>query len=284
MTSPSPSPLPPDGTEVGEPASRTWVEFDDPAAEDTRLRCDLTWLTSDYHCIFGAGCPGIDADRPDDGCCVLGAHFTDEEDRDRVEAVVRDLTDDEWELREEALADGWTETEAGELKTRVVDGACILLNGPGAPMGAGCALHQHAVAHGLEPHTTKPDVCWQLPLRRTYRTVTLPDETEYLEVSIGEYVRGGWGPGGHDLDWYCTSSPLAHTGRSPLFRTNEAELVELMGRAAYDVLVPLAEAHLAGIAALRAVPEGARLLPLVVHPATLAARAAAGTRDGETES
>ena len=50
-------------------------------------------------------------------------------------------------------------------------------------------------AEGLEPLTTKPDVCWQLPLRRTYRDVTLPDETEYQEVSIGEYTRAGWGPG-----------------------------------------------------------------------------------------
>lgn len=268
-----PSPATGLAREVGEPASRTWVEFDDPAEEGRRLRCDLTWLTSDYRCIFGAGCSGIDADRPDDGCCVLGAHFTDDEDRDRVEAVVRDLGDEEWELRENALADGWTETEDGALKTRVVDGACILLNGPGAPMGAGCALHQYAVARGLEPHTVKPDVCWQLPLRRTYRTVTQPDETEYLEVSIGEYTRGGWGPGGHDLDWYCTSSPLAHSGDAPLFRTSEAELVELMGREAYEVLVPLAEAHLAGVAALHRVPEGARLLPLIVHPATVAARA-----------
>ncbi|WP_040157531.1 hypothetical protein [Mobilicoccus massiliensis] len=258
--------------ELGEPDSRTWVEFDDPAEDGQRFRCDLTWLTSDYHCIFGAGCPGIDRDRPDDGCCVLGAHFTEDADRDRVEAVVRDLGAQEWELRDEALADGWIEVEDGAEKTRVVDGACILLNGPGAPMGAGCALHQYALARGLEPHTAKPEVCWQLPLRRTYRTVTLPDDTEYLEISIGEYTRAGWGPGGHDLDWYCTSSPLAHTGRAPLYVTSEAELVELMGRPAYDVLVERCEAHLAGVRAARAMPEGARMLPLLVHPATLAAR------------
>ncbi|GMA38424.1 hypothetical protein [Mobilicoccus caccae] len=259
--------------ECDEPSTRIWVEFDDPAEEGRRFRCDLTWLTSDYHCVFGAGCPGIDADRPDDGCCTLGAHFTDDEDRVRVEAVVRDLGPQEWELREEALTDGWTEFEDGEEKTRVVDGACILLNGPGAPAGAGCALHHHAVARGLQPHTVKPDVCWQLPLRRTYRDVTLPDETEYQEVSIGEYTRAGWGPGGHDLDWYCTASPRAHTGSAPLFRTSEAELVELMGRPAYDELARRCTAHLASVSALSHVPEGARMLPLLVHPATLAARA-----------
>ncbi len=40
---------------------------------------------------------------------------------------------------------------------------------------------------------TKPDVCWQLPLRRTYRSVRRPDETSYTEVTIGEYGRAGWG-------------------------------------------------------------------------------------------
>lgn len=264
--------------ECGEPASRTWVEFDDPTEDGQRFRCDLTWLTSDYRCIFGAGCPGIHVDRPDDGCCVLGAHFTDDDDRARVEAVVRDLEPGEWELREAALEDGWTETEDGELKTRVVDGACILLNGPDAPMGAGCALHQYAVRRGIAPHTVKPDVCWQLPIRRTYRTVTLPDDTEYLEVSIGEYTRAGWGPGGHDLDWYCTSSPLAHSGSAPLYITSRAELVELMGEAAYARLAELCESHLVGVQGARehdvTHPGDRPLLPLLVHPATLAARAA----------
>ena len=55
------------------------------------------------------------------------------------------------------------------------------------------------------PHEAKPDVCWQLPIRRSYRTVERPDDTSYLEVTIAEYDRRGWGPGGHDLDWYCSS-------------------------------------------------------------------------------
>lgn len=262
------------GDECGEPSARIWVEFDDPEVAGQRFRCDLTWLTSDYRCIFGAGCRGIDADRPDDGCCTLGAHFTDADDEARVDAVVRRLGPADWELRDEALAQGWTELEDGERKTRVVDGACILLNGPGAPGGGGCALHSYAVAWGVEPHTVKPDVCWQLPLRRTYRTVDSPDGNGYLEVSIGEYTRGGWGPGGHDLDWYCTSSPAAHSGAAPLYVTSRAELVELMGQAAYDALTRHCEAHLEAVAALRSSGAGRRSLPLLVHPATTAARTA----------
>ena len=62
-------------------------------------------------------------------------------------------------------------------------------------------------------------MCWQLPIRRSYRTVKRPDDSSYLEVSIAEYDRRGWGPGGHDLDWYCSGNPEAHVGREPVYRT-----------------------------------------------------------------
>ena len=106
-----------------------------------------------------------------------------------------------------ARARGLDRVEDGARKTRVVDGACVFLNRPGfagrrrlraAPAGAG---QRAAAAHA------KPDVCWQLPMRRTYRTVERPDGTSYLEMTIGEYDRRGWGAGGHDLDWYCTGNP-----------------------------------------------------------------------------
>ena len=35
-----------------------------PRDETEVFRCDLTWLTSRWTCIFGAGCPGIYADEP----------------------------------------------------------------------------------------------------------------------------------------------------------------------------------------------------------------------------
>ncbi len=71
---------------------RAWVEFRDPADPQQVFRCDLTWLTSSWTCIFGRGCRGIVAGRPDDGCCTLGAHFSDAEDEARVAAYVDRLT------------------------------------------------------------------------------------------------------------------------------------------------------------------------------------------------
>ncbi|MEU1164952.1 hypothetical protein ABZ372_32215, partial [Streptomyces sp. NPDC005921] len=66
--------------EKGLDFARAWVEFPDPADDEQVFRCDLTWLTSRWNCIFGSGCQGIQAGRADDGCCTLGAHFSDEDD------------------------------------------------------------------------------------------------------------------------------------------------------------------------------------------------------------
>lgn len=265
-----------DPTETPLDTPRTWVEFTDPDEPGQRFRCDLSWLTSSYGCLFGTGCPGVDATFPTHGCCTLGAHLTDADDLERVRAAVRSLGPEEWQLRDACLTsdDWWEEADeepgedlpdGPELKTRVIDGACILFNRSDHPAGAGCALHQHALAQDLPPHTLKPDVCWQLPLRRTYREVALPDGSEYLEVTIGEYDRRGWGPGGHDLDWYCSGSPAAHTSGRPLYLSSGPELRELMGEAAYAELARHCEVHLAAAASPLS-PHG-----ILIHPATLAA-------------
>ncbi|WP_299054395.1 hypothetical protein [uncultured Nocardioides sp.] len=245
---------------------RAWFELVDPDDADQVFRCDLTWLTSRYRCIFGSGCAGIYADSPDVGCCTLGAHFSDDEDEERVAGHVARLTPALWQAHpgREVVREDWTEPEDGERKTRVheVDGqrSCVFANRPGFSTpeggGEGCALHALALVEGREPLETKPDVCWQLPIRRTFREVTRGDDTTYTEVSIAEYDRRGWGPGGHDLDWYCSGNTEAHDAPRPLYLTNEPELVALMGRAAYDVLAVACAQHLRG---------GRRRL--AVHPA-----------------
>jgi len=237
---------------------RAFVEFADPADESQMMRCDLTWLTSSYMCIFGQGCKGIYADAPDTGCCTLGAHFADKADEKRVASYVAQLDDDQWQFRPErgkVRKSDWIETdEDGERKTRTVDvdgqSACIFHNRTDFHTGAGCALHGLALQQGRNPLETKPDVCWQLPIRRTFRTVERQDGTSYTEVTIGEYDRRGWGPGGHDLDWYCSGNTEAHVAVEPVFVTHEAELTELMGKPAYDELVRHCEAHVRSRSAL----------------------------------
>ena len=232
---------------------RAWVEFPDRADAGQVFRCDITWLTSRWTCIFGSGCRGIYADRPDDGCCTLGAHFSDKDDEKRVRSFVKRLDRSTWQLHDAGSKrnGGWVEVDDdGARKTRVVDGACVFLNRPEFAGGYGCALHALALREGLHPLETKPDVCWQLPIRRTYDRVARTDGTEVLVTTIAEYDRRGWGPGGHDLDWYCTGNTEAHVGREPVYVSYAGELTELMGAPAYAQLVALCEARLAERAAV----------------------------------
>jgi hypothetical protein len=236
---------------------RAYVEFVNPADESEVMRCDLTWLTSSYTCIFGQGCQGIYASSPDVGCCTLGAHFAGKEDEKRVAGFVEQLDEKLWQFKPSGKVrkKDWIDTDdEGERKTRTheVDGqeACVFANRQDFHLGAGCALHALAYVQGRNPLETKPDVCWQLPIRRTFRDVERQDGTTYTEVSIGEYDRRGWGPGGHDLDWYCSGNTEAHVAVEPVYISNAAELTEMMGEAAYAELVRHCEAHVRSRSAL----------------------------------
>ena len=175
---------------------RAWVEFRDPADDQQVFRCDLTWLTSSWTCIFGQGCQGIYAERPDDGCCTLGAHFSDDDDEQRVAGWVEQLTAEDWQLpagRPPALGRdrrrGRAQDAGPRRRLHLPQPAGVRRRRRLRPARAGAA---HRACTSCE---TKPDVCWQLPIRRTYRTVELPDDTSYLEISIAEYDRRGWGAG-----------------------------------------------------------------------------------------
>jgi len=222
---------------------REWFTFFNPDDADEVYRCDVTWLMSSWTCIFGNGCHGIE--RTHDGCCSHGAFFSDDADEKRVRRMAKELTKEDWQFRAEGRKNGITEEDDGRTRTRLHEGACVFLNRPGFAGGAGCALHRMAWRTDRHPLETKPDVCWQLPVRRTYDRVTRPDGTEVLVTTIAEYDRRGWGPGGHDLDWYCTGNTEAHVGRDPVYVSYAGELTELMGAAAYAELVGFCEARIA---------------------------------------
>ena len=158
----------------------------------------------------------------------------------------------------------WVETDDdGDRKTLAheVDGqsACVFHNRTDFHLGAGCALHALAFVLEKNPLETKPDVCWQLPMRRTFREVDAHRRhAPTPRSSIGEYERGGWGPGGHDLDWYCSGNTEAHVAPEPVYVTHEPELVAMMGRAAYDELVLHCEAHVRSRSALALHPASPR--------------------------
>jgi len=240
---------------------RQWVEFDDPADSEQLIRADLTWLTSRWNCTFGNGCKGIYKDGPDNGCCTHGAHFSEKKDEKRVKRYVEMLTPQTWQFYEVGQKKGWVETEDGARKTRTVDGACIFHNRKDFDGGFGCALHALAATEGISFIETKPEVCWQLPMRRSYDNREYEDQTSQLVISISEYDRRGWGEGGHDFDWYCSGNTEAHNGANPVYIYAKDELVALIGQAAYDHLAVICEAR---TKLLAADPTNIALAP---HPA-----------------
>lgn len=244
---------------------REWVEFVDPDNSEHLISADMTWLLSHWTCVFGTpACQGIIGDRPDDGCCSHGAFLSDQEDQDKLDASVKMLTAEDWQFMEKGLGKkGYVEEDDLEdepaLRTRRYKGACIFLNRPGFAGGEGCALHSMALKKGIEPLEVKPDVCWQLPIRRTQDWVDRPDGVQILKTTITEYDRRGWGEGGDDLAWYCSGSPDAHVGERQVWQSYGPELTELLGRRAYDELARLCRRR-------------AGLGLIAVHPATTIAQ------------
>lgn len=219
---------------------REWVSVRDPDDDHLRYTFDASFLLSRYRCIYLDGCQGCRADGPDleVGCCVHGAYYVDDEERERIErAVAEDLDGEVMQFHAEALAGGVTERdEDGEAATRVHDGACIFLNRGGWPAGTGCAFHILAERSGAHPMTTKPTVCWQLPLHRSI-SEEVANDGRTLEVhTIAAFERGTWGEGGADFHWWCTEQPEAFTADDALYRTMEAELREMVGDPVYEEL------------------------------------------------
>jgi len=216
-----------------------WISFEDPDEERTWV-FDVTFLTSPWTCIFGRGCQGVltgPAPELEQGCCSYGAHFTDKADQRRIERLAKRLSADEWQFKKQSDRRGGPikVNAQGETVTRLVDGACIFLNRPGFHTGAGCALHQAAVARGERPLDWKPEVCWQLPLRRIDET----DSYGHVTSTLREWKRRDWGDGGADFHWWCTDSHEAFVGAEPVYVSLRDEIVEMVGERPYRTFVEL---------------------------------------------
>lgn len=209
----------------------------------------MTWLSSRWTCIFGRGCHGILAGREGEGCCSHGAFFTDADDEKRVRAAAKTLTPRTWQhyrrgFKNYTEMDSIDGTAPARRTATSPDGPCVFLNDADFPGGGGCALHAQALRDGKHPLEYKPDVCWQLPIRREQEWTKRPDGTKILLSVITEFDRRGWGEGGHDLHWWCTSSPEAHVGTKPMFAEYGPEITALIGEPAYARLVELCDERL----------------------------------------
>jgi hypothetical protein len=212
-----------------------WVSFEDD--EELRTwRFDLTFLESRWTCIFGAGCQGVLTEASPElvqGCCSYGAHFIDEDDAANVKRSITRLTDADWQFRDVAPDELIVRNEVGDLVTVLHDDACIFLNRPGFPAGPGCAFHVAAGRAGEHYVTWKPEVCWQLPLRREEEVA----DDGYVTTSIGQWDRRHWGEGGAEFAWWCTEEPAAFVGELRVVDSMREELIAMVGKRTYERLV-----------------------------------------------
>jgi len=243
--------------------AREWVSFADPAEEGRTWQIDVTFLLSSWECIFGCGCQGILTEPTPElaqGCCSHGAHFSDKADRDHVVKAARSLTAGEWQFAEVAKRKGIfkkagkNDDGSPDWQTRVVKDACIFLNRADFAAGPGCALHLHALNVGEHFSEFKPEVCWQLPLRR------IDDEQDDGTVvsRLTEFGRDGWGEGGEDFAWWCTEAPEAFTGSRPVYESMGAELRKMLGKRLYRQVVAYLDDR-----------RAATSFPPVAHPAAV---------------
>lgn len=211
---------------------REWVTFQDPKRKKHIWHVDVTFLTSNYMCIFGQGCQGVLTERApeqSEGCCSYGAHSSGPKDRKLVDKVAAKLTADDWQYLKKAQKKGvWAKIGKGDYRTRLVDDACIFLNRPGFAAGAGCALHVYSMRTGVHHSDVKPEVCWQVPLR----DIEEHDEDAKdgkVHHRLTEFARHGWGEGGDEFAWWCTEAPEAFVGTEPVYRSLEPELRKMVG-------------------------------------------------------
>jgi len=220
-----------------------WVSFGDPD-EDRTWVIDVTFLASAWKCIYFEGCQGVltgPAAELVEGCCSYGAHLSDNKDARRVQAAAARLTPSQFQHLKRARRVGVVKRQGEDLTTRLVDGACIFLNRPGFPEGPGCALHRAALEAGVPARQYKPDVCWQLPVRREDTT----DESGHVTSTVTQWERRHWGPAGDEFHWWCTEAPEAFVGTEPVYLSLADELGALMGPAVYKMIVGYLDGHAA---------------------------------------
>jgi hypothetical protein len=197
----------------------------------TTWRFDVAFLQSSWTCIFGRGCLGIrdePAEHLGEGCCSLGADLDGVDEARMISALAATLDPARFQHHQAAAAGGIFADDR-RAATRVVDGACIFLNRPGFPGGAGCALHLAALDADESPIEWKPSVCWQLPIKVDWTDG--PDDTEVADVH--RWTRADWGTDGETMAWCCTEGDRAYVGDRPVVESLADELEAIVGTAVY---------------------------------------------------
>lgn len=250
-----------------------WLTFPAPDDPDRQYRVNVSFLLSNYQCIFGQGCQGTLNRYPsaDAGCCDRGVTFIDDDDFDHVAEMVGELTAEDCDNIEHVRARGWyVSSRSGKpYKTRKLGSLCIFGNRTGGAAGkAGCAFHHLAARQGKHHSDTKPFICWSVPLNFSSEEPEEPGGPETTIVSA--FTADAWGgtddaeeADGHGhMGWWCIDTPDAYRAALPVYQSCEHELRKGIGDAAYERMAEL----LAGIERPRFPMPGQRVnrgLPMI---------------------
>ena len=131
-----------------------WVSFEDEDEERTWV-FDVTFLTSNWTCIFGNGCQGVltgPAPELVQGCCSYGAHLVDKKDARHVEKVAATLTRRGVAEPRDARRAVIHTNKHGETVTRLRRRTpASSSTARASPPGPGCALPHHGGAARRQP-------------------------------------------------------------------------------------------------------------------------------------
>ena len=225
-----------------------WLSFDDPDERDLGVRRHVPDQPVDLHLRQRLpGCAHRPGARARAGLLLATAPTSPTRPTARrTERLAKKLTADEWQFKKQSERRGGPikVNDDGESVTRIVDDACIFLNRPGFPGGAGCALHQAALRRGERRSTGSPRSAGSSRCAAIDET----DDNGHVTSTVREWKRRDWGEGGDDFHWWCTEAPEAFVGQRPVYETLRDEIVELVGevalRRSFVELRPAPERHL----------------------------------------
>jgi hypothetical protein len=205
--------------------------YEEIVAGDTVWRFERSFLESNWTCLWGRGCQGIEPERAEGlghGCCSVGAELDTEDEARLISAMAAMIPSSRFQHRAHADAEGIFADEA-RSSTRVVDGACVFLNRAGFEGGEGCALHLAALDAGESPVDWKPSVCWQLPVKVDWEDGEGGAET----ATVRGWSRADWGEIGETMAWCCTEGTEAYVGERRVVDSLAEVLSEVTGTEVY---------------------------------------------------
>lgn len=272
-----------------------WLEvvippLDEETEAEYTIRVHLTFLLSNWDCIYGQGCPGQfgvqDSTLKDDvGCCGDSFYFDSKDEIAFVQKQMEGLTDEDWDQERRAyvekhgfvhMINNSDDPAKFEAKGKVSDGGCVFQNRNGGSSGKpGCAFHFKAMRENKPDHTeSMPAVCWQLPLR--YGVVGDESVANSNTYELGPWDVSQWNTDGFQFEdrryqcaWWCVDAPDAYVSDSMVFKTLEPNIRKMIGDRPYELVRAAIESRLASGNTYANMPgatlnDGRPLIPLLV--------------------